>query len=197
MLEPAPLKVVRVLKGAHQGPVADICVVDDGSFVSGGLSDAALVVFDDQYQLIGAGATLPERFGAVRCIRRRSFSKDKDVRFYHLLVGTTANCIVDVSFKVGGDQTDEEEFLKPTSLDLKKRSNESLDEDDYLAPRKDLVDRKPSSDTLDADDYLTPTFNKFATINARDLSPPSEAPLPIPTVSYTQFKPQNPSSTDC
>ena len=40
------VKVVRVLKGAHTGPVSDICVLDDGSFVSGGVSDGALVVFD-------------------------------------------------------------------------------------------------------------------------------------------------------
>ena len=101
------VKVVRVLKGAHSGPVADICVVDDGAFVSGGLEDGCLVVFDDNYQLIGAGATLPERFGSVRRIQCRSFSKDDNGnRFFHMLVGTTANCIVDVSFKVGVDSTD-------------------------------------------------------------------------------------------
>ena len=38
--------MVRVLKGAHEGPVADICVVDDGSFVSGGLMDGSFVVFN-------------------------------------------------------------------------------------------------------------------------------------------------------
>ena len=54
------VKVVRVLKGAHAGAVGDILVMDDGSFVSGGLDDASLVIFNDTYDLIGAGANLPE-----------------------------------------------------------------------------------------------------------------------------------------
>ncbi len=44
-----------------------------------------------------------------------------------------------------------------------------------------------STDTLDVDDYLKPTFDKFDLIlNPRDMSPPSEAPPPIPTVSYAR-----------
>ena len=46
-------KVVRVLKGAHKGSVADICVMEDGSFVSGGASDGALCAFDSDYGPIG------------------------------------------------------------------------------------------------------------------------------------------------
>ena len=60
------VKVVRVLKGAHAGAVGDILVMDDGSFVSGGLDDASLVIFNDTYDLIGAGANLPEElFGGI------------------------------------------------------------------------------------------------------------------------------------
>ena len=100
------VKVVRVLKGAHTGPVSDICVMDDGSFVSGGVSDGALVVFDANYDLIGVGATLPEQFGGVRRIIRKEFSVENDVRKYHLYVGTTTNSIVEVLFKVNSDSTD-------------------------------------------------------------------------------------------
>ena len=91
---------MRVLKGAHTGPVSDICVLDDGSFVSGGVSDGALVVFDANYDLIGVGATLPEQFGGVRRIIKKEFSVANGVRSFHLYVGTTTNSIVEVLFKV-------------------------------------------------------------------------------------------------
>ncbi len=59
--------MIRVLKGAHQGPVGDVCVMAaDGAFVSGGAEDGALVVFDADYQLVGAGASLPASLGGVR-----------------------------------------------------------------------------------------------------------------------------------
>lgn len=94
------VKVVRVLKGAHTGPVADIAVMDDGSFVSGGVSDGALVVFDSRldlftshapiyrdpithrYDLIGVGAALPEQYGGVRTIVKRDFQTQDGVRKY-------------------------------------------------------------------------------------------------------------------
>ena len=102
------VKVVRVLKGAHEGSVASICVMDDGSIVSGGLSDGAFVVFNEQYQLIGAGATLPENLGCVRTMQKRSFavSEENGAVFYHMLVGTTSNSIVDVSFTVTPGRTE-------------------------------------------------------------------------------------------
>ncbi len=55
-----------MLKGAHQGPVGDVCVMDaaadggdgdgggDGTFVSGGMEDGAIVVFDANYQVRGS-----------------------------------------------------------------------------------------------------------------------------------------------
>lgn len=43
-----------------QGNVADICVMDDGSFISGGKDDGALVIFNEKYELIGAGAVIPK-----------------------------------------------------------------------------------------------------------------------------------------
>jgi hypothetical protein len=35
--------------------VADICTLEDGSFISGGLADGSIVVFDNKYELIGKG----------------------------------------------------------------------------------------------------------------------------------------------
>lgn len=100
------VKVVRVLKGAHTGPVADICVLDDGSFVSGGVSDGAFVVFDSKYDLIGVGASLPEQFGGVRRIIKKEFSVLEGIRKHHLYVGTTTNSIVEVLFTIKEGSTD-------------------------------------------------------------------------------------------
>jgi len=97
-------KVVRVLKGAHQGPVGDICLMpEDGTFVSGGLKDGAIVVFDNNYQLIGAGATLPFILGSVRRILKRTYTTSEGEeggtrRYFHLLVGTTGNCKFNAMF---------------------------------------------------------------------------------------------------
>ena len=102
------VKVTRVLKGAHTGPVSDIAIMEeDGSFVTGGVSDGALVVFDANYDLIGVGASLPEQFGGVRRIIRKEFSVEEGgVRKYHLYVGTTTNCIVEVLFTLLPDSSD-------------------------------------------------------------------------------------------
>ena len=58
-----------------------------------------------------------------------------------------------------------------------------LDDSDYLAPRS-ARSRKASTDTIDVDDYLKPTFDRFEHIDPNDMSPPREAPPPIPAVSY-------------
>ncbi|TRY75494.1 hypothetical protein TCAL_14558 [Tigriopus californicus] len=74
---------------------------------------------------------------------------------------------------------------RPDSLQLSREPSAdasvsgSLDEDEYLPPK-----RRCSTDTLDMDDYLKPTFSQFQRIDARDMSPPSGAPPPIPMESY-------------
>jgi hypothetical protein len=47
------IHVTSRVKGAHSGPVADLCTLEDGSFISGGLADGSIVVFDNKYELIG------------------------------------------------------------------------------------------------------------------------------------------------
>ena len=111
------VKVVRVLKGAHNGPVGDIAVFDDGSFVSGGEKDGALVVFNDSYELIGAGATVQANLGSVRCIVAKYLEVSEDgSRQYQLLVGTTSNCIAKVGLSVSPDSTDVKNFDVDTSV---------------------------------------------------------------------------------
>ncbi len=77
---------------------------------------------------------------------------------------------------------------RPTGLPLNETSfqgsrGSDLDDSDYLAPRT-ARSRKASTDTIDMDDYLKPTFDRFEHIDPNDMSPPREAPPPIPTVSY-------------
>ena len=89
------------------------------------------------------------------------------------------------------------EYLRPTGLQLAASNLTStwspskgsdLNESEYLAPRTAATasarSRNASSDTIDMDDYLKPTFDRFVHIDPTDMSPPREAPPPIPVVSY-------------
>ena len=100
------VKVVRVLKGAHSGTVGDIKVMDDGSFVSGGLDDDSLVIFNESYELIGAGAVLPEAVGGVKKILVWRYIAQDDARHFHLIVGTNKGCVLDVTFTVSKGTTE-------------------------------------------------------------------------------------------
>ncbi len=79
------------------------------------------------------------------------------------------------------DDSNSAEFLEPRdeSSVAGNDTSKTLEEGDYLPPR-----RKGSVGTLDIDDYLKPTFTQV--INPRDMSPPTEAPPPIPIASYVQ-----------
>ena len=44
----------------------------------------------------GVGATLPDQFGGVRRILKKSFKKIEETRTIHLIIGTTTNSIVEV-----------------------------------------------------------------------------------------------------
>ncbi|TRY69436.1 hypothetical protein TCAL_03039 [Tigriopus californicus] len=83
--------------------------------LDGGLSDGAFVVFDNRYQLIGAGATLPDVFGCVRRILQKTYDINEDeVLYCRLVVGTSRNCILDVSFNVSPGETEISNFeIKP------------------------------------------------------------------------------------
>ncbi|XP_023324259.1 echinoderm microtubule-associated protein-like 1 [Eurytemora carolleeae] len=104
------VKVTRVLKGAHTGPVSDICVLEDGSFISGGVSDGTLCIFNSTYELIGVGATLPDQFGGVRRILKKSFKKIEETRTIHLIIGTTTNSIVEGMLRVVEGNTEVQDW---------------------------------------------------------------------------------------
>ncbi|XP_076316323.1 echinoderm microtubule-associated protein-like 2 isoform X2 [Tachypleus tridentatus] len=76
----------HTLHGAHQGPVFSVCVMKDGTFVSGGGKDRRIVEWDDSCTRTGRGAMLPETSGGIRTLTQGKGSM--------LLVGTTKNCIL-------------------------------------------------------------------------------------------------------
>ena len=58
-----------------------------------------MIVFNSEYELIGAGAVLTPHVGGVRAILKRNFTSADGIWFFHLIVGTTLNCIVDITFR--------------------------------------------------------------------------------------------------
>jgi len=89
---------------------------------------------------------------------------------------------VDVGGTGGRVRDEEEEFLKPISVE---KIVDDGDDDDYLKPRTS----KTAGNNGDDDEYLKPTFGRFDRIDSRDLSPPVEMPPPIPMQSYIPLKP--------
>ena len=77
----------------HDGPIFSICVLKDGSIVTGGGKDRRLVQFDALYKRTGMEAELPEHLGSVRTISQGRGSQ--------LLLGSTRNSILQGAFELG------------------------------------------------------------------------------------------------
>ena len=50
--------VTKALRSVHEGPVFSICVLKDGSIVTGGGKDRKMVQFDNTYRKTGLEATV-------------------------------------------------------------------------------------------------------------------------------------------
>ena len=64
------------------------------------------MVFNETYELIGAGAVLPEILGGVKKILTWRFVSLDGARHFHLYVGTSRGCVADVTFSVNSDTTE-------------------------------------------------------------------------------------------
>ena len=64
--------VTKALRKVHDGPIFAICVLKDGSIVTGGGKDRRLVLFDASYRKAGSEAQLPEHLGSTRTISQAS-----------------------------------------------------------------------------------------------------------------------------
>jgi len=82
--------VTKALRKVHDGPIFAICVLKDGSIVTGGGKDRRLVLFDASYRKCGSEAQLPEHLGSTRTISQGKGSQ--------LVLGTTRNSILQGTF---------------------------------------------------------------------------------------------------
>ncbi|GLH10595.1 Echinoderm microtubule-associated protein-like CG42247 [Gryllus bimaculatus] len=85
--------ISRFIRNVHEGSVFSICVLKEGSIVTGGGKDGRLVQFDSQFNATGLETQLVEHVGAVRVVAEGRGSQ--------LLVGTTRNCILLGTLELG------------------------------------------------------------------------------------------------
>ena len=78
--------VTKAMWRVHEGPIFSICVLKDGSIVTGGGKDGRVVMYDSNYSPTGAEAQLPPHLGCVRTVSQGQGAQ--------LLLGTTRNSIL-------------------------------------------------------------------------------------------------------
>ncbi|XP_070578135.1 77 kDa echinoderm microtubule-associated protein-like isoform X3 [Ptychodera flava] len=79
-------RIHYAVTAAHEGPIFGLCVMKDGTLLSGGGKDRKLLAWDRRYIQTGVEKEIPEGTGPVRTI-----SQGKDDQ---ILVGTTKNAIL-------------------------------------------------------------------------------------------------------
>uniref|UniRef100_A0A1B6CDP9 Uncharacterized protein n=1 Tax=Clastoptera arizonana TaxID=38151 RepID=A0A1B6CDP9_9HEMI len=85
--------ISRIVRNIHEGSVFTICVLKEGSIVSGGGKDGRLMQFDHNLEPTGFEAQIAEHLGGVRTL--------SEGRGSQLLVGSTRNCILVGSLNMG------------------------------------------------------------------------------------------------
>ncbi|XP_067011712.2 echinoderm microtubule-associated protein-like 2 isoform X2 [Anabrus simplex] len=78
--------ISRFMRNVHEGSIFSICVLKEGSIVTGGGKDGRLIHFDAQFSPTGLEAMVPDHMGSVRVV--------SEGRGSQLLVGTTRNCVL-------------------------------------------------------------------------------------------------------
>ncbi|XP_055519541.1 echinoderm microtubule-associated protein-like 1 [Leucoraja erinacea] len=78
-------RISSAVQGAHDGGVFSLCVLNDGTLVSGGGKDRKVILWDRHYHKVQE-TEVPEAFGPVRTIAE---GKNDG-----LFIGTTRNCIL-------------------------------------------------------------------------------------------------------
>ncbi|VEN35286.1 unnamed protein product [Callosobruchus maculatus] len=83
----------RFIKNVHEGPIFSICVLKDGSVVTGGGKDGKIIEFGSNLQVTGVFSQIEGHFGGIRVVSEGKGSQ--------ILVGTTRNCILNGTFDLG------------------------------------------------------------------------------------------------
>nr|XP_055052698.1 echinoderm microtubule-associated protein-like 2 isoform X1 [Misgurnus anguillicaudatus] len=82
-------KISQVVSGAHEGGIFSLCVLKDGTLVSGGGKDRKVLLWDHDYRK-KSEIEVPEAFGPVRTLAEGKQDE--------LFVGTTRNAVLRGSF---------------------------------------------------------------------------------------------------
>ncbi|XP_050404187.1 echinoderm microtubule-associated protein-like 2 isoform X5 [Patella vulgata] len=79
-------RISHAVNGAHDGGVFSLCVMKDGTILSGGGKDRKVYQFDENYKRTGLETEISEEFGPVRTLSQGHGNL--------ILVGTTRNSIL-------------------------------------------------------------------------------------------------------
>ncbi|XP_050538023.1 echinoderm microtubule-associated protein-like 2 isoform X2 [Daktulosphaira vitifoliae] len=83
----------KITRNVHEGSVFTICTLKEGSIITGGGKDGRLIQFDSAMQPTGYNVKIAEHLGGIRTL--------SEGRGSQLLVGSTRNCILIGSLKMG------------------------------------------------------------------------------------------------
>ncbi|XP_061168801.1 echinoderm microtubule-associated protein-like 1 [Saccostrea echinata] len=78
--------ISQAIEGVHEGGIFSVCVMKDGTVLSGGGKDRKIIQYDSSYTKTGVETELGENFGGVRMLNEGNEGM--------ILVGTTRNCIL-------------------------------------------------------------------------------------------------------
>ncbi|CAL1527600.1 unnamed protein product [Lymnaea stagnalis] len=79
-------RIINAMPAAHEGGVFSLCILKDGSLISGGGKDRKIIQWDSTYKKTGQETEVPEANGPVRTLSQGKGGL--------ILVGTTKNCIL-------------------------------------------------------------------------------------------------------
>ncbi|XP_067680201.1 echinoderm microtubule-associated protein-like 2 isoform X13 [Haliotis asinina] len=79
-------RISQAINGAHEGGVFSVCVMKDGTILSGGGKDRKVIQWDSTYKRTGLETEIPEMFGPVRTLSQGKGNL--------ILVGTTRNAVL-------------------------------------------------------------------------------------------------------
>ncbi|XP_048515692.1 echinoderm microtubule-associated protein-like 2 isoform X7 [Athalia rosae] len=85
--------ISRLVRNMHDGSIFSMCVLKDGTVVTGGGKDGRILHFDASLNLTGEEAQIEGHFGGIRTV--------SEGRGTQLLVGTTRNCILVGDLEMG------------------------------------------------------------------------------------------------
>jgi microtubule-associated protein-like 1/2 len=83
----------KFMKNVHEGPIFSICILKDGSIVTGGGKDGRIVLFDSTLQKRREETQIEGHYGGIRVVSEGCGSQ--------LIVGTTKNCILAGTVELG------------------------------------------------------------------------------------------------